>query len=227
MGNASPGGADEPARAAVGHHRRAERRADRRLLRREFGLAPEAGGWFSTLDVGRQLRLVSAPTRRLIELGVGADDADDLARVAGAGELPAPHVLAGTTAPRRGPWCLRHARGPTRAGYRPSCSGELSADQAKTPDYLAWPAIPVAISRTSGQASRWPLPGSGAISLVNAGLEGFVRAAALEAPSGIRVNAVSPPWLSETLSRLGMEGEGGLPASVVAQAYARAVERRR
>jgi catechol 2,3-dioxygenase-like lactoylglutathione lyase family enzyme len=27
----------------------------------EFGLAREADGWFSTLDVGRQLRLVSAP----------------------------------------------------------------------------------------------------------------------------------------------------------------------
>jgi len=48
----------------------------------EFGLAPEAGGWFSTLDAGRQLRLVAAPTRRLIALRVGVDDADDLARAA-------------------------------------------------------------------------------------------------------------------------------------------------
>ena len=48
----------------------------------EFGLAPEADGWFSTLDAGRQLRLVSAPTRRLIDLRVGADHADDLARAA-------------------------------------------------------------------------------------------------------------------------------------------------
>jgi catechol 2,3-dioxygenase-like lactoylglutathione lyase family enzyme len=48
----------------------------------EFGLAPEADGWFSTLDAGRQLRLVSAATRRLIDLRVGADDADDLARAA-------------------------------------------------------------------------------------------------------------------------------------------------
>jgi NAD(P)-dependent dehydrogenase (short-subunit alcohol dehydrogenase family) len=77
---------------------------------------------------------------------------------------------------------------------------------------------------TSGQASRSPSPGSGAISLVNAGLEGFMRAAALEAPRAIAVNAVSPPWVSETLSRLGMDAEGGLPASVVARAYVRAVE---
>ena len=48
----------------------------------EFGLAPEADGWFSTLDAGRQLRLVPASIRRLIDLRVGADDADDLARAA-------------------------------------------------------------------------------------------------------------------------------------------------
>jgi hypothetical protein len=48
----------------------------------EFGLAPEADGWFSTRDAGRQLRLVPAPTRRLIAMRVGVDDADDLARAA-------------------------------------------------------------------------------------------------------------------------------------------------
>jgi hypothetical protein len=48
----------------------------------DFGLAPAGDGWFSTLDAGRQLQLVSAPTRRLIALRVGADDADDLARAA-------------------------------------------------------------------------------------------------------------------------------------------------
>jgi NAD(P)-dependent dehydrogenase (short-subunit alcohol dehydrogenase family) len=77
---------------------------------------------------------------------------------------------------------------------------------------------------TSGILSRMPVPGSGAISLVNAGLEGFVRAAAIEAPRGIRVNVVSPPWVSETLTQLGMDPKGGLPASVVAQAYVRTVE---
>jgi NAD(P)-dependent dehydrogenase (short-subunit alcohol dehydrogenase family) len=77
---------------------------------------------------------------------------------------------------------------------------------------------------TSGQASRAPYPGSGIISLVNAGLEGFVRAAALEAPRGIRVNAVSPPSVSESLTKRGMDASAGLPASVVAQAYVRAVE---
>ena len=38
----------------------------------DFGLAPESGGWFSTTDAGRQLRIVPAPTRRLVEMRVGA-----------------------------------------------------------------------------------------------------------------------------------------------------------
>ncbi|HZE49894.1 MAG TPA: VOC family protein [Jatrophihabitantaceae bacterium] len=46
----------------------------------EFGLAREADGWFATRDGGRQLRIVHAPTRRLIELTVEVDDEDDLAR---------------------------------------------------------------------------------------------------------------------------------------------------
>ena len=49
---------------------------------REFGLADEGDGWLATRDGGRQLRLVPAPTRRLIELRIGVDDADDLARSA-------------------------------------------------------------------------------------------------------------------------------------------------
>jgi NAD(P)-dependent dehydrogenase (short-subunit alcohol dehydrogenase family) len=76
---------------------------------------------------------------------------------------------------------------------------------------------------TSGILGREPMPGSETISLVNLGLEGFVRAAALEAPRGIRVNVVSPPWLIETLTYLKMQGVPGLPASVVARAYVDAV----
>ena len=76
---------------------------------------------------------------------------------------------------------------------------------------------------TTGILARSPMPGSAAISLVNAGVEGFVRAAALEAPRGIRVNAVSPPWVSETLQALKMDPSQGLAASVVAQTYVRSV----
>jgi catechol 2,3-dioxygenase-like lactoylglutathione lyase family enzyme len=49
----------------------------------EFGLQPAADGWFTTADAGRQLRIVAAPTRRLVALNIGVDDDDDLARAAG------------------------------------------------------------------------------------------------------------------------------------------------
>jgi NAD(P)-dependent dehydrogenase (short-subunit alcohol dehydrogenase family) len=76
---------------------------------------------------------------------------------------------------------------------------------------------------TSGILGRTPMPGSGALSLVNGGLEAFVRAAALEAPRRIRVNVVSPPWVTETLIALNMNPSNGLPASTVARSYVRSV----
>src|SRR5262249_10001241 len=48
----------------------------------EFGLTPAGDGWFSTVDGGRQLRLVRSPLRRLIGFTIGVDDADDLSRAA-------------------------------------------------------------------------------------------------------------------------------------------------
>ena len=56
--------------------------ADTAAYYAEFGLSPDGDGWFTTRDAGRQLRIVHAPTRRLVELHVGVDDADDLARAA-------------------------------------------------------------------------------------------------------------------------------------------------
>jgi NAD(P)-dependent dehydrogenase (short-subunit alcohol dehydrogenase family) len=80
------------------------------------------------------------------------------------------------------------------------------------------------ITLTSGVLAHSPMPGSAAISLVNAGLEGFARAAALEAPRGIRVNVVSPPWVTETLQKLKMDPSHGRPAAAVAALYAESVE---
>ena len=77
---------------------------------------------------------------------------------------------------------------------------------------------------TSGILAQRPMPGSAAVSLVNAGLEGFVRAAALEVGNGRRVNVVSPGWVSETLEKMGMDPKGGTPAKVVARAYVASVE---
>jgi|SRR5690348_13112929 NAD(P)-dependent dehydrogenase (short-subunit alcohol dehydrogenase family) len=80
------------------------------------------------------------------------------------------------------------------------------------------------ITLTSGILAQQPMKGSAAVSLVNAGLEGFTRAAALEAPRRIRVNVVSPPWVSETLKSMGQDPSGGLPAKEVARSYVESVE---
>lgn len=77
---------------------------------------------------------------------------------------------------------------------------------------------------TSGVLAREPMPGSAAISLVNAGLEGFVGAAALQMPRGVRINIVSPPFATETLKALGMDQSIGLPVRTFARAYQEAVE---
>ncbi len=80
------------------------------------------------------------------------------------------------------------------------------------------------ITLTSGILASHPSPGSAAISMVNAGVEAFARAAALEMPRGVRVNVVSPPWVTETLQALRMDPSQGTPAAVVALSYVRCVE---
>ncbi len=61
---------------------------------------------------------------------------------------------------------------------------------------------------------------------VNASLEGFVRAAAIELPRGVRINAVSPSLLTESKAAFGpfFPGLEFVPAARVALAYARSVE---
>ena len=49
----------------------------------DFGLSPTQGGWLSTADGGRQMQIVFAPTRRLLQVDVAADDPDDVGRIAG------------------------------------------------------------------------------------------------------------------------------------------------
>jgi catechol 2,3-dioxygenase-like lactoylglutathione lyase family enzyme len=50
----------------------------------EFGLAPSGEHTFATADGGEQLRITHSQRRRLLELGVGADDQDDLDRIVAA-----------------------------------------------------------------------------------------------------------------------------------------------
>jgi NAD(P)-dependent dehydrogenase (short-subunit alcohol dehydrogenase family) len=77
---------------------------------------------------------------------------------------------------------------------------------------------------TSGVLAWEPMQGGAAISPVNAAVEAFGRAAALEMPRGVRINVVSPPWVSETLRAMGQDPSHGMPAAHVARAYVAAVE---
>ena len=79
------------------------------------------------------------------------------------------------------------------------------------------------VTLTSGLLAQHPMPGSAAVSTVNAGIEGFGRAAALELQGKIRVNVVSPGWVWETLEAMGRDPDKGVRAAVVAQAYLKCI----
>ena len=49
---------------------------------RDFNLTENAPGVFSTSDGGEQLHLAQSPVRRLLEISIGADNPDDIDRVA-------------------------------------------------------------------------------------------------------------------------------------------------
>lgn len=79
------------------------------------------------------------------------------------------------------------------------------------------------ITLTSGEIPEGT-PGAAGGALVNAGLEAFVRAAAPDLGGRVRINAVSPGWVAETMSELGLDATKGTPAREVARAYLEAVE---
>jgi NAD(P)-dependent dehydrogenase (short-subunit alcohol dehydrogenase family) len=77
---------------------------------------------------------------------------------------------------------------------------------------------------TGGLASRHPFESGGAlISMCNAGLEGFVKAASRELPRNIRLNVIAPGWVRETLVKLKMDPIAGVPALRVAERYVDAI----
>ncbi|MDR5756765.1 short chain dehydrogenase [Caballeronia sp. LZ035] len=80
------------------------------------------------------------------------------------------------------------------------------------------------VTLTSGTLAQEPMVGAAAVSIVNAGLEGFVRVAALELQGTLRVNAVSPGWVAETLESMGKDPSQGIAAADVAKVYKRAID---
>lgn len=77
---------------------------------------------------------------------------------------------------------------------------------------------------TSGMIAHRPEAGSVTVAMMNGAIESFARAAALDLPRGLRVNAVSPPWIRETLVARAMDTAGAMTAADAARWYVRSVE---
>ncbi len=79
---------------------------------------------------------------------------------------------------------------------------------------------------TSGVLSHDPIRYGAGASLVNGAIDSFVMAAAIELPRGLRVNAVSPGVLEESLPSYGpfFLGHEAVPGRRVAQAYVKSIE---
>ncbi|MCX4066275.1 short chain dehydrogenase [Pseudomonas sp. S1Bt30] len=79
---------------------------------------------------------------------------------------------------------------------------------------------------TSGILNRDPIRTGASAALVNGAIDGFVKAAAIELPRGLRINAVSPTVLVEAMDSYAPYFRGYKPVSAadVALAYAKSVE---
>ncbi|SDV47125.1 short chain dehydrogenase [Chitinasiproducens palmae] len=82
------------------------------------------------------------------------------------------------------------------------------------------------ITLTSGIVADEPILQGANATAVNASIEGFVRAAAIELPRGLRINAVSPTLLTESKDVYGpfFPGFESVAAARVALAYVRSIE---
>lgn len=82
------------------------------------------------------------------------------------------------------------------------------------------------ITLISGVLSTEPIRNGASATAVNAAIEGFVAAAAIELPRSLRINAISPTVLAESMGSYGpfFPGFEPVPAARVALAYQRSVE---
>lgn len=79
---------------------------------------------------------------------------------------------------------------------------------------------------TSGILNRDPIRMGSSAAMVNGAIDAFVKAAAIELPRGLRINAVSPTVLVESMDKYADYFRGFLPvhAADVALAFAKSVE---
>lgn len=77
---------------------------------------------------------------------------------------------------------------------------------------------------TSGMLANEPMPGSASTSAANGALNSFVKAASLDLGNTLRINAVSPIFVKETMEMMGMDSSDGMSATDTAKAYQSALE---
>lgn len=79
---------------------------------------------------------------------------------------------------------------------------------------------------TSGILSDDPIRQGSSAAMVNGAINAFVKSAAIEMPRNIRINAISPTVLTESINAFGnyFTGFEPVPASRVALAYSKSVE---
>lgn len=78
----------------------------------------------------------------------------------------------------------------------------------------------------TGVLAQDPIRNGSSASMINGALESFVAATAIELPRGLRINAVSPTVLIESMGSYGpyFRGFKPIPASDAALAFARSIE---
>lgn len=79
------------------------------------------------------------------------------------------------------------------------------------------------ITLVSGILGDEFIPAGAAAAVVNGAIENFAKAAALELPKGIRINVVSPTWLSDSAYGPFFPGFVSVEGSHVAQAYKKSI----
>jgi len=77
---------------------------------------------------------------------------------------------------------------------------------------------------TSSMPAYQPMPGSAPVSAANGAINAFVKAAVLELGDTMRINAISPIFVKETIEMMEMDNASGMSASDTAETYLAALE---
>jgi len=107
-------------------------------------------------------------------------------------------------------------------GLRDKLMGQVNLALRGTPNLRDGGSITL----IAGILAEQPIRAGSSASMVNGALEAFVRAAAIELPRGLRINAVSPNVFVESMGSYGpfFRGFEAIPVARAAVAYSRSVE---